>query len=77
MTGLALAIFVALLDRFKGHLKGELEVFVSHIFLRILESENSTYDHKMKVMEVFRNICKDPRALVRFIITYSVYCYVI
>ena len=64
VTGLALAVFVRLLDRFKDHLKGEVEVFVSNIFLRLLESENSTYEHKMKVLEVFHNICKDHKALV-------------
>jgi brefeldin A-inhibited guanine nucleotide-exchange protein len=65
VTGLALHVFVALLECFKDYLKAELEVFVTNIFLRILESENSTFEHKLRVLEVFHNICKDPRAQVR------------
>ena len=51
ITGLALTIFIELIIKFKDHLKGELEVFISNIFLKMLESENSTYDHKMKVLQ--------------------------
>jgi brefeldin A-inhibited guanine nucleotide-exchange protein len=64
VTGLALHVFVALLEGFKDHLKAELEVFVTNIFLRILESENSTYEHKLRVLEVFHTICKDPSGQV-------------
>jgi brefeldin A-inhibited guanine nucleotide-exchange protein len=65
VIGLSLHIFVALLNGFKSHLKSELEVFVTNIFLRILESENSTFDHKSQVLEVFQTICKDSDMLVR------------
>ena len=64
VTGLSLQVFVALLNGFKDHLKAELEVFITNILLRLLESENSTFDHKSKVLEVFQTICKDPEALV-------------
>ena len=71
VTGLSLQIFVSLLELFKDHLKSELEVFVTGIFLRILESENSTYEQKLRVLEVFHNICKDPAALVELFINYD------
>ena len=71
ITALSLQIFITLLELFKDYLKSELEVFVSGIFLRILESENSTYEHKTKVLEVFHNICKDPAALVELFINYD------
>lgn len=71
VTGLSLQIFATLLEFFKDHLKSELEVFVTGIFLRILESENSTYEHKLRVLEVFHNICKDPAALVELFINYD------
>lgn len=35
-----------------------MQVFVSNIFLRLLESENSSYEHKMLVLEVFHNLCQ-------------------
>ena len=59
------------MDDFKDHLKSELEVFITTIFLRILESENSTYDHKLRVLEVFHRICKDSSALVEIFINYD------
>jgi brefeldin A-inhibited guanine nucleotide-exchange protein len=71
ITGLSLQIFVVVMANFKDHLKSELEVFVSTIFLKILESENSTYDHKCRVLEVFQNICRDPCALVELFINYD------
>ena len=71
VTGLSLQIFVCLIEGFKNHLKNELEVFVSNIFLRILDSENSSFDHKMRVLEVFHSICKDPTAQVELFINYD------
>lgn len=71
VTGLSLQIFVLLIQSFKEHLKSEMEVFVSTIFLRMLESENSTYDHKFRVLEVLQTICKDPRAQIELFINYD------
>lgn len=71
VTGLSLQIFVSLLDGFKDHLKGELEVFITNIFLRILESENTSFDHKMRVLEVFHIICTEPSALVEIFMNYD------
>jgi brefeldin A-inhibited guanine nucleotide-exchange protein len=71
VVGLSLQIFISLMDNFKDHLKSELEVFVATIFLRILESENSTYDHKLSVLDVFHRICKDPSVQVEIFINYD------
>jgi len=71
VIGLSLQIFVALMEGFKNHLKSEMEVFVTNVFLRILESENSSYDHKLRVLEVFHSICLDSRALVELFINYD------
>lgn len=71
ITGLSLQVFIALLQKFKDYLKSELEVFITGIFIRILESENSTYDHKLKVLEVFHMICQDSLALVEIFINYD------
>lgn len=71
VTGLSLQIFISLMDSFKEHLKSEMEVFVTHIFLRILESEHSSFDSKMRVLEVFHIICADPSAMVEIFINYD------
>lgn len=71
VTGLALQIFVVLVQDFKEHLKAELEVFISSIFIRIIESENSTYDHKARVLEVLHLIFADPRAQLELFVNYD------
>ena len=71
VTTLSLQVFVALMDSFRDHLKSELEVFVTNIFLRILESENSSYEHKIRVMDVLQSIINDPSALVEIFINYD------
>ena len=37
------------------------QVFICNVFLRLLESENSTVEHKSLVLEVFHAICQDPQ----------------
>jgi brefeldin A-inhibited guanine nucleotide-exchange protein len=71
VTSLSLQIFLALMGSFKEHLKGELEIFVGSIFLKILESEYSTFEHKSRVLEVLLNICQDPVTLVELFINYD------
>lgn len=71
IVGLSLRIFVAMIAHFKDYLKAEIEVFISNIFLRILESENSSFEHKMLVLEVFFNLCQDPVALVEIFMNYD------
>lgn len=49
----------------QDHLKTELEVFISNVFLGILESSNSTFEHKKLVLEVFNTFSNMPDALVQ------------
>lgn len=71
ITGLSLQIFVTLIQNFREYLKSEVEIFLSTIFFRILESENSTFDHKLRVLEVLQTICKDPKSQIEFFINYD------
>ena len=71
IVGLSLRIFIAMTAHFKDSLKAELEVFVSNIFLKLLESENSSFEHKMLVLEVFQNLCQDPRLLIEIFLNYD------
>lgn len=71
VTGLALQIFVLLVQDFKVHLKAEMEVFISSIFIRIIESEYSTYDHKARVLEVLHLIFADPQAQLELFVNYD------
>lgn len=54
--GNALRIFVVLITSFKENLKNEIGVFIEQIFLRILESGNSTFHHKNHVLQARASI---------------------
>ncbi len=68
---LSLNIFIALMDGFSDHLKSECEIFFNSIFFKLLESENSTYELKIQVLEVFHRICKDHTSLIEYFINYD------
>ncbi|KAJ1448863.1 hypothetical protein M885DRAFT_537575 [Pelagophyceae sp. CCMP2097] len=71
VVALSLRIFVALIVKMREHLKSEVEVFISNIFLRILGSDNSTHEHKILVLDVFHNLCNDARSLVELFLSYD------
>ena len=71
MTALSLQIFSVLIEGFKEHLKTEFEVFFTSVFLKILESENSSCDQKLQVVEVFHKICQDSTTMLEFFINYD------
>ncbi|KAJ8613377.1 hypothetical protein CTAYLR_002304 [Chrysophaeum taylorii] len=71
VVALSLRIFVNLIVKLRQHLKAEVEVFISHIFLRVLDSDNSTHEHKMLVLEVFHNLCTDAQGLVEIFLSYD------
>ena len=60
-----------LLEDYRDHLRTEVEVFVTTIFVKTLESGYSTYDHKVCVLEVFLTICRDPASLVECFVNFD------
>ncbi len=60
----ALRIFVSLTRLMKDKLKPEVQIFVSTIFLRVLESSNQIEEQKLLVLEVLCDLCQDPISLV-------------
>ncbi|OQS02740.1 brefeldin A-inhibited guanine nucleotide-exchange protein, partial [Thraustotheca clavata] len=68
---LSLRVFVELITHFKAHLKSEIEVFITNIFLGILESENSSLEHKLLVLEVLKQICADGSILGEIFLNYD------
>lgn len=57
--------------KFKGHLKQDIEVFMSNVFLRVLESQNSSFKQKALVLESLRSLCKDPVLLTQIFLNYD------
>jgi len=69
--GLSLQIFVMLITNFKEHLRTEIGVFIEQIFLRILESGNSTYQHKNRVLHVFYKLCTDASTALELFLNFD------
>lgn len=68
---LSLAIFVTLLSNFKTHLKMQIEVFFKEIFLNILETSSSSFEHKWMVIQALTRICADAQSVVDIYINYD------
>eukprot|EP00930_Biecheleria_cincta_P093702 TRINITY_DN8420_c0_g1_i1.p1 TRINITY_DN8420_c0_g1~~TRINITY_DN8420_c0_g1_i1.p1 ORF type:complete len:1819 (+),score=462.05 TRINITY_DN8420_c0_g1_i1:712-5457(+) len=68
---LSLQIFVTLIANFKEHLRNEIGVFVDQIFLKILESGNSAFTHKSKVLQVFYKICTDATTALELFLNFD------
>ncbi|XP_067620339.1 LOW QUALITY PROTEIN: brefeldin A-inhibited guanine nucleotide-exchange protein 1 [Eurosta solidaginis] len=68
---LSLSIFVALLSNFKIHLKKQIEVFFKEIFLNILETNSSSFEHKWMVIQALTRICADAQSVVDIYVNYD------
>lgn len=68
---ISLAIFLALLLNFKTHLKMQIEVFFKEIFLNILETPTSTFEHKWMVIQALTRICADAQSVVDIYVNYD------
>jgi brefeldin A-inhibited guanine nucleotide-exchange protein len=64
-------IFLVLVYKFKSHLKQDIEVFMSNVFFRVLESSNTSFKQKALVLESLRSLCKDPILLTQIFLTYD------
>ncbi|VDK59211.1 unnamed protein product, partial [Anisakis simplex] len=67
----SLAIFVQLVNKFKIHLKMQIEVFFKEIIFSILESSSSSFEHRWIVVNTLEKICEDPQSLVDIYVNYD------
>ncbi|TKR93853.1 hypothetical protein L596_008231 [Steinernema carpocapsae] len=67
----SLAIFVELVDKFKIHLKRQLEVFFKEIIISMLESASSTIDRRLEVLRTVAVICDNSQCLVDIYVNYD------
>lgn len=68
---LSLAIFLALIQKFKTYLKMQIEVFFKEIFLNILETVSSSFEHKWMVIQALTRICADAQSVVDIYVNYD------
>ena len=71
VVNLSLRIFVPLVRNFRTILKNEIEAFVTNVFFVILDSPNSSADHKGIVVRTFDEICSDPATLAEIFLNYD------
>lgn len=68
---LSLRLFVPLIHHFRSLLKTEIEAFVTNVFFVILDSKNSTIQHKLLVVTLFEEICSDSTTLAEIFLNYD------
>ena len=61
---IALQIFTQLVSDFQPFIIREIGLFTSQVFLYILESENSSFGHKLRILEIFSIIFSDAKIAV-------------
>lgn len=64
-------IFLVLVYKYKNQLKSEVEVFMKNIFLRVLDSEYSSFHQKAIVLESLRSLCEDDVLLTQIFLNYD------
>lgn len=64
-------IFLILVYKFKAHLRDEIQLFMTNIYLRVLDSENSSFPQKALVLESLRSMCNDPQLLTQIFLNYD------
>jgi len=68
---LSFSIIVALITNFRDNLKAEIAVFIENIFLKLLESNNSNFDHRLFTLHVFNKMFKIPRVILELYVNYD------
>ena len=71
VVNLSLRVFVPIIRNFRSILKAEIEAFVTNVFFVILDSKNSSIEHKGLVVTLFEEICSDPKALAEIFLNYD------
>ena len=64
-------IIANLIENFRANLKTEISVFLENIFIRILESTNSAFAHRVACLKVFLKVFRIPRAVIEMYVNYD------
>ena len=68
---LVIDIFYCLFLHFRQHLKQIIRIFIETIFLKLLDSSNSSFQHKMLILGVFDKISKRTKMLLEIFVNYD------
>jgi brefeldin A-inhibited guanine nucleotide-exchange protein len=67
----SIKIFFKVWNFFREYLKHQISVFIETVFLKILDSGNSTYDHKWLLMENFYKLAGTAKFFVELYVNYD------
>jgi brefeldin A-inhibited guanine nucleotide-exchange protein len=68
---LVISIFFCLFNHFRKNLKKVILVFLETIFLKLLDSGNSSYHHKHLILNVFDKISQNTMMLLEIFVNYD------
>lgn len=68
---LVASIFFCLFYHFRKHLKGVILVFIETIFLKLLDSSNSSFHHKELILNVFDKISQNTMMMLEIFVNYD------
>lgn len=71
LFGLALSIFVKIFNFFREHLKQQIAVFIESVCIKILDSGNSSYYHKIAVLETLYKLSGNAKFFVELYVNYD------
>ncbi len=68
---LSLAIFLALLTRYRLNLKPQIEIFFKEICLNILEAAGSSFEQKWMVLQGLFTVCCEAQIVIDIYVNYD------
>ena len=68
---LSLEVFVSLIKHFRVHLKEQIEIFMTKVLIKILESEIFDYEYKKAILDVLMVLVEDAEFIVEIYVNYD------
>ena len=68
---LSLEVFVSLIKHFRMHLKEQIEIFLTKVLIKILESEIFDYEYKKAILDVLMTLADDAQFIVEIYVNYD------
>ena len=68
---LSLEVFVSLIKHFRVHLKEQIEIFMTKVLIKILESEIFDYEYKKAILDVLMILVEDAEFIVEIYVNYD------
>ena len=68
---LSLEVFVSLIRQFRVHLKEQIEIFMTKVLIKILESEIFDYEYKKAILDVLMVLVEDAEFIVEIYVNYD------